>query len=276
MISELHIQTALREQRTYLKKAYFTTPFKIADITENKKAAKLTLMLMSSSPGILNGDDYRIKIEIAQNTHLELQTQSYQRIFTMQESASQTMEVRLASGATFQYVPHPAVPHKASNFTSKNKIFLEENCTLIWGEILTCGRKLNGEVFSFTKYHNLTQIYLRNKLIIKENLLVQPAAFNVNKLGQMEGFTHQASLIFINEKVAIEKLITQISQEFNQENIVFGISLLPVNGFLVRLLGQKGEVLFDCLKNIAQFLEREHPAEIIKACTPELPEVYAN
>src|ERR1700712_3671256 len=118
MIAELHIQTALRDGKTYLKKAYHTTPFKIANITEDKSKHELHLMLMSSSPGILDGDEYKIKIDVAEGSSLSLHTQSYQRLFNTKDSASQSMEVYMENQSSFVYMPHPSVPHKSSSFVS--------------------------------------------------------------------------------------------------------------------------------------------------------------
>jgi len=49
MIATLHIQTDWKEGRTRLKNSFCTPPFKVANITENKKDSVLQLMLMSSS-----------------------------------------------------------------------------------------------------------------------------------------------------------------------------------------------------------------------------------
>jgi urease accessory protein len=252
MICTLHIQTACANNTTYLKNCYCTTPFKVANITEDKKDPTLRLMLMSSSPGILDGDDYRLKIEVAENCSLQLHTQSYQRLFTMKEKACQQMEVHLAKDAAFCFIPHPAVPHEASDFTAKNSIFLSGNGSLIFGEILTCGRKLNGEVFLFSKYHTITEIFIHNKLVIKENLLMQPATINVNAIGQLQGYTHQASLIYLDEKADIKKIMAMVYELLSsQKEISVGVTAAPVNGLIVRILGQKAEQLFDCLKMIA-------------------------
>ncbi len=256
MIACLHIQTALRDNITYLKKVYCTTPFKVADITEDKKAGQLELMLMSSSPGILDGDEYEIKIEVEKDCSLRLQTQSYQRLFNMKKGAVQNTVIHLDENASFCFIPHPSVPHEESTFSATNKIFLSNNCSLIFGEILTCGRKLNGEVFLFSKYHNLTEIYLNDKLIIKENLLIQPSTINVNTIGQMEGYTHQASLIFLNMQAPIKMINELITEQLMQtKDIAFGVTAAPVNGIIVRILGQKAEQLFDCLKKIAAVLQ---------------------
>ncbi len=258
MIATIHIQTAVRDHSTYLKNAYFTTPFKVANITEDKTSRRLQLMLMSSSPGILDGDQYQFTIELEEGCSLQLHTQSYQRLFTMKQGASQAMEVFLSPHSSFCFLPHPSVPHTASVFKSTNKIYLEDNCSLLLGEIVTCGRKLNGEIFTLSKYHTITEVFLRNKLVIKENLLIEPAAIDVNAIGQLEGYSHQASLVYLHSTTPVKPLIEQLIQLLTGENeIDFGITEAPVNGIVIRILGNKAEQLYDCLKTIATYLPQE-------------------
>lgn len=253
--TNLHIKIAAESGISYLKNCYCTTPLKVLNISEDKQAPALQLMLMSSSPGILDGDAYDIKIELDKNSSLKLHTQSYQRLFTMQNYATQKMHIRLAKNAAFTFIPHPVVPHVKADFTARNNFFLEDDCSLIFGEIITCGRKLNGEIFQFSKYHSVTEIFINNKLVIKENLLMQPLLFNLNTIGQLQGFTHQASLIYLNENVIIKPIIMHLLELLSTQNdISAGISMAPVNGLIVRLLGQKAEQLFDCLKMIGDFL----------------------
>ena len=259
MIANLHIQTALRDNITYLKQVYYTPPFKVANITEDKMSGQLELMLMSSSPGILDGDEYHIKIDMEQDCSLQLQTQSYQRLFNMKKGAVQNTDVHLAENAAFYFIPHPSVPHEESVFTAKNKIYLTDNCSLIFGDILTCGRKMNGEVFMFSKFHNLTEIFLNNKLIIKENLLIEPLNINVNSIGQLEGYTHQATLIFLNGNTSMKIVTAALNEMLMQyKEILFGVTAAPVNGVIVRILGQKAEQLFDCLKKISSVLQNNY------------------
>lgn len=252
MICKLHIQTRLSGHRTILKNSFCTTPFKLANITKNKQAKELHLMIMSSSPGILDGDAYELKFELEAGSNLHLQTQSYQRLFNMKQSAAQSTEVYLQEGSLFCYLPHPTVPHKASSFTAINKIYLNKKCTLIFGEVLTCGRKLNGEVFSFSRYQNLTEIFLCNKLVIKENLVMQPALIDPLAIGQLENFTHQGSMLFLDEAVDMKILKAAIIELLApQQDLVMGISETPVNGLVIRMLANGAEQLHDCMKEIA-------------------------
>jgi urease accessory protein len=234
----------------------------VADITQDRSQSALELMLMSSSPGILDGDVYRMQIALAAHTALNLHTPAYQRLFTMKQGACQELTVHLAAGAAFRYIPHPVVPHKGARFKARNKIFMSPNCSLVWGEELTCGRKLNGEVFDFSEYHSLTEIYLQDKLTVKENLLIRPAAMDIGALGQMEGYTHQASLVFLQEKAPVDHLIATCSQLLSRLPLVFGITALPAQGLLVRLLGHQGEVLFQALQALARLLPTHQPQEI--------------
>ena len=251
-MAELDIQTGLRNDKTFLKSVFHTQPFKLADITEDRSGKTLRLMMMSSSPGILDGDEYKIKIHLEQGCSVVLETQSFQRLFHMKSGASQEMEVKMDRGSSFVFLPHPSVPHESSVFTSKTKIYLSGECSLTWGEVLTCGRKLSGESFLFSKYHNLTEVFINNKLVVKENLLMAPKLIDVNAIGQLEGYTHQASFIFINESLKTSSAIAGINQVLNEEKgLCFGVSTLPVNGVIIRLLGYKGEQLHTLLKHLA-------------------------
>jgi urease accessory protein len=256
MNAQLHIQVADRDGCSYLKKAYFTTPFKVANITEDKTAQQLHLTLMSSSPGVLDGDLYNLKIEVEENCSLQLHTQAYQRLFHMKDGASQSLQVDVADNAGFCFLPHPSVPHEQSIFTAHSNFYLHQNSQLIFGEILTCGRKLNGESFLFSKYHSITSVFINQKLVIKENLLMQPSFINVHAIGQLEGFTHQASMIYLQPAVDCKALQISIIELLSAEkNIELGVSIAPVNGLIIRLLGHGAEQLYDCLLLINNLLQ---------------------
>jgi urease accessory protein len=255
MIANLHIQASCYEGKTYLNKSYNTPPFKIADITEDKKAGILQLMLMSSSPGILDEDEYFLKIELDEYCNMQLHNQSYQRLFNMKKGAKQFTEIYLADNSSFAYLQHPAVPHEQSVFIATNNIYLGNHCNLIWGEVLTCGRKGNGEIFQFSKYHSSTSIFINKKIVVKENLLMQPSTINPFAIGQLEGYTHQASLILLDKKINTNELKNIVQDHLQaHEGISFGVSSAPVNGVIIRILGNKAGQLFQLLQSLANLV----------------------
>jgi urease accessory protein len=221
------------------------------DVTENQEKETLELMIMSASPGILDGDEYRIRILLAEGTSLHLKTQAYQRLFQMEGGASQSMEVVMEKNASLIYLPHPTVPHRGSSFIARNKIHMAEGSSLVWGEVLSCGRKLSGESFQYSCFHSITEIHRENRLVVKENLMMAPGTMDYSVIGQMEGYSHQATLICIHEDLRVEDLISETGSYLAETGFLFGASMLPVNGFILRLLGNRGEQMFDCLRHLS-------------------------
>ena len=264
MIAELQIKVTASGSASFLQNSYCTTPLKVMNITEERNSKQLHLMLMSSSPGILDGDRYNIKIDVAENASLHLHTQAYQRLFQMKGEAKQQLNVDIANGASFVFLPHPSVPHRQSSFVSRNTFYLGNYNLFIFGEVLTCGRKLNGEAFLFTKYHSITEVYSHNKLVIKENLLMQPATINVQAIGQLEGYTHQASMIYLEENIDVKNLQSLIIQLLVAEkNIEMGITTAPISGLIIRLLGNGAEQLYNCLQRIYTLIKTNNKVHYV-------------
>src|SRR5690349_10350123 len=102
--ADIHIQALVKKRKTILKSSFASHPFKIMDITEDKRGLELCLMLMSSSPGVLDEDCYNITVELEREAFVRLETQSYQRLFQMKKGASQQVEIRMQEGACFYYL----------------------------------------------------------------------------------------------------------------------------------------------------------------------------
>lgn len=274
MINRLNIIGGYKDGRSYLKDAFFTRPFRLANISEDKTDPALYLMVQNSSPGILDKDHYDINIQMESNSKLLLDSQSYQRLFNMKEGAKQDMDVSLFTGSTFSYVQHPIVPHELSIFKAHNVIRMEDNCSLTLSEIITCGRKHSGEVFKYSKFQNLTEIYHNDKLVLKDNVLLQPQLADIHTLGQMEGYTHQGTLIHINTGVHdMESIIKDAFANMeSEEDIAFGISQPFSTCMMVRILGNGGEQMFNAFRRIQKEIwtsEKNVFADISKKETVE-------
>lgn len=251
-MQKYRLKTGLREQ-TILKDVYFTPPFNLVEVRENKKNPLLEMMVMSSSPGILNDDFYDITIEVIDGSSLNLQTQSYQRIYVSEKGTNQIMRVSVGENAYFSHAPHPVVPHKGARYKAINTIHITKSSTLLWSEILTCGRKYMAgeELFLFKKHHAITEIYREDALIYKDNLYIVPDEINLKEFGQYETYTHQGSLFFITPETDVEERMEKISHRFSQEkDISYGISKVLDNAYVLRVLGNEGEQLYKLFTEI--------------------------
>ncbi|AWG20568.1 hypothetical protein FFWV33_02980 [Flavobacterium faecale] len=255
MISKVTIESVEKRGITELKSVFCLTPFKVVEVREDKKNPLLELMLMSSSPGVLDNDELSFDYLIAENCQVEMTTQSFQRLFTMENSAVQKTNVVVKENAFLSYLPQPTVPHKDSNFKSVNTIHLEKNAAVVWGEIFTCGRKLKDEIFQFTQFQSLTKIIQEEKLVYFENLFLNPTKRNPLNIGQYEGFTHQLSLVYIDDACDIPDLKKQLDSFLEDKQCTFGISETATNGLSIKILDFKAEKLLTLMKQLTQIIK---------------------
>lgn len=257
MDSRLHIIAGHKAGKSYVKDLFVSPPFRVVSVGQRKSDNKLYQIIMSSSPGILDGDRYQLDIELEKGSALQLQSQSYQRLFNMKDEAVQQLNISMEDDTSFAYVPHPVVPHEDSNFKSKAKINIGENSQVIMGEIITCGRKHYGELFKLKKFQNLTEIYHKDKLRVKDNVLIQPDLIPIKSIGNLEEYTHQGTLIFYSTKEDLDKndlieiIYTQIESQHEME---IGISVMEDNGFIIRALGNGGEVMYNFFLKVQEIL----------------------
>lgn len=258
MDSRLHIIAGFKYGKSYVKDLYVSLPFRVVSVGQRKNDNKLYQMVMSSSPGILDGDHYHLDIDLEQGSSLQLQSQSYQRLFNMKDKAVQELSICMEDDTSFAYVPHPVVPHEDSNFKSVAKIHIGKNSQIIISEIITCGRKHYGEVFKLKRFQNLMEIYHEEKLVIKDNVLIEPDRIPINSIGNLEQYTHQGTLIFYSTKdnVKKEELVEMIvaKAEIHENEMEIGVSAMENNGFVIRALGHGGEVMYNFFVQVQEIL----------------------
>jgi len=275
-MGNLYIKTGFKKGKSYLMDSYVSVPFRITNVGQIKEDGCLYMMLGSSSPGLLDTDNHEIDINVEENSRFQLQTQSYQRLYNMKKGSSQITKVKLAPNSAFCYVPHPIVPQENSIFRNHTIIHLEKNCELILSEIITCGRKnsefispdreIFGEIFKFTYFQNVTEICFNDLLILKDKIILEPQVVPVDTVIQLEGYTHQATFIYLNtgnSSVAYELIAEILKIMEYEENISFGVSEMAANGFVLRVLGNGGEQLFNCFQQIQNFLWERKEAPIV-------------
>ena len=82
-----------------------------------------------------------------------------------------------------------------------------------------------------------------------------PSTTDMTGMGQLQKFTHQATLIFLNEHVAVDVLKPEVLSLLQQyENIHAGLTRPAFNGLLIRVLGQQAEQLLDCLQHLSKLI----------------------
>ncbi|OOF88724.1 urease accessory protein [Rodentibacter ratti] len=271
MNSKLKLSTKLAQNgKTQLADYFATPPFKVMVLPHYSGIWQrgLNAMQMSSSPGVLAGDLLDIQISLAKSTALSLHTQAFTRVQTMNEneSAEQITQINLAEGSRLFYLPHPLVLHKDSAFKQKTLIEMQPNSELIYGEIVAIGRVLNNERFAFRQFSSHVKI---NKLqhdgkkypLVSDCIQWLPSSMHLTALSQMENYSHQGSLVYLNlakSAVELKGILQAIHAHIAEEKtMLVGASLLNRDGIIVRVLGHRANQIQDLFYHLAKYFQQE-------------------
>lgn len=257
MLSNLKLSVGIANNRSYIKDLFVDKPFRVVSVGQYATDESLHLMLMSVSPGILDGDHYILDVRVEDGASVDLETQSFQRIFKMNGKAVQDMDVCLGRSTRFFFIPHPVVPHVSSSFVNKTRVVKGFDSVFVMSEIITCGRKLSGEIFKYELFQNLLEVFDENgRLIFKDNVLLRPQLMQLSGIGMLEGFSHQGALVcLLQNRESAEALAERIHEMLDsREELSTGISLLATPGFILRALGHSGETLFSIFTEVKEMI----------------------
>lgn len=251
--SELYIRVKTDNGLTCLEDYYFTAPLKIAKPFYDEKKGIMIMIIMSASAGIMEGDRYRIRLELGAGARLALYGQSYTRIHRMPEGrAGQVNQFFLAAGAFLDYAPKPTIPYAGSSFQSFSECHLESGSAFLYSEIIACGRVRRGERFAFREYGNCSKVYYQGDLIFLDHQVLAPGCRDLEGIGCFEGYTHQATLAFFCDNFDDQLLERLFNILIKTNDIEFGLTKTNRFGLIVRILGSSADYLDSTLAALKQ------------------------
>lgn len=105
---------------------------------------------MSSSGGILRGDDHRIEVAVRGGAAARVTTQGATRVYGMDGGeASQSIRAEVFEGAYLELAPDPIIPYGGSRFSQDTEIVMHEGAAAVCTEVVTSGRVAMGESFEY-------------------------------------------------------------------------------------------------------------------------------
>lgn len=252
MESAIKVNAEREGHKTVLKESYHSAPYKLTYYGSPTFHEHLEMIIMSASPGVMDGDILTIDVHAKEEAELKVFTQSFNKVHPMKEGATQLTTVHVDNDAILQYIPHPITPFKDSIFLAKNEIHLQKEGVLIWGDIICSGRVHMKESFVFTQLHSITKIFRDRKLIFIDNQFLSPAKQPIQKMLFFEGYTHQATLLFSSSFAKDLKLELDEILAHEYEDITYGFTQAADDVVIFRALGNNGELLYDFLLMLGQ------------------------
>lgn len=193
-MSRLYLRAENRNGRTVITESSFTSPLKAArpfyhdDYTE--------VMMMSASAGMLEGDEFDIRIHVCSGAFLKFTAQSFDKIFNCSSGGRVVRKVKInvESGGRLLYMQPPAIPFAGSCFYGETDVRIHSDSVLIMQDVLSCGRVAMNEKFMFDEYRSRLSVKKDGKLVFLDNIRLSPGEINLSGTGFYEGSTHSGTM----------------------------------------------------------------------------------
>jgi urease accessory protein len=203
-----------------------------------------TIYLIHVGGGYVNGDEYLTSIQLEDGAEMSVTTQSSTKVYrTPSAPVLQKTDIRLGKESVLEYIPDPLIAYQDAKFIQQTTVHLEEDSTLIYSDIITPGWAKDGRLFQYDWIRSKLEVYKEERMIVYDHLLLEPDE-EFDGLMQMDGFTHIGMFLVIDQRVDkkwINTLYEMLSTE--EADVSFGLSKLPDNGCIIRVLGYQSYVI---------------------------------
>lgn len=193
-MSRLYLRAENQDNRTVITECFFTSPLKTAVPFYHKDFTEV--MMMSASAGMLEGDEFDIRIHVCSGASLKFTGQSFDKIFRCSEGGKITRKVKInvESGARLIYQQQPAIPFAGSRFKGETDVRLHSGSVFVIQDVLSCGRAAMEEEFEFSEYRSRLSVKKNGKLIFLDNVRLSPDETDLSGTGFYEGYTHSGMM----------------------------------------------------------------------------------
>ncbi len=207
------------------------------------------VFIISNSGGILQGDRYTMEFVVEPHACAHITTQAATKIHEMDANyAAQTQEIRLEEGAYLEFLPDMVIPFRHARFHTSTRIKIAPSATLLYSEILTCGRQYyrEGEVFQFDVFSSTVRAErLDDTELFVEKFVIEPQRAAVPRLGIMGEFTVFGNVILLTPPEHADAIHGQVEAVWNhEEQWAAGASRLPNDaGLVYKVVGKESSVV---------------------------------
>lgn len=258
--SKLRLEVTHAQDKDQLSHVEFTAPFKIMKPFYDKKG-KMSIMVMSSSAGVMSGDRQEISVNIGTGASCRVYSQSYDKIHKMEDGYGKRrtiMEVK--RGGSLAYSPLPTIPYEGSKFQSETEIYLEdESARLVYSEILSAGRVARGERFAYERYDSSVRVYVgaergARELVYYDVARYRPKEMEMGGFCIQEGWTHQSMMLLCHMEVSEAQREEMWEKIEAMEGMEGGLTQTESGAVVVRLFGNTGEGLEKAQAHLLEIL----------------------
>ncbi|VVC05738.1 Urease accessory protein UreD [uncultured archaeon] len=245
------------DSKTYIKSLLSKAPFLIqkAIYPDTSYPHFAHIYMMSSSGGILQGDEQKIDVVVGRNSAARITTQSATKIYRMEDGyASQYINIHNQEGSYLEFFPHQIIPFKSSRFYQEVNLEVADNAILIYSEIISAGRIASGEKFDFDLCFLRTSAH-RNGMLQFTDVMSLNQKDKLNLESVFGGKTIFSTVYIIGNSIQIESIVDEINSATKNDSLLASCSSLPYDsGVIVRILADSVSEILSLTESMANIL----------------------
>ncbi|HKU32733.1 MAG TPA: urease accessory protein UreD [Candidatus Nitrosotalea sp.] len=242
-----------KNSKTYVKSLMSKAPFLIqkAMYPDSDYPKFAHIYMMSSSGGILQGDEQKIDIVMGKNSKGRITNQSATKIYKMEDGyASQYINIHGQEGSYLEFVPHQIIPFKSSRFYQEVNLEVDKNAILIYSEIISAGRVASGEKYDFDLCFLRTSACRNNQILFTDVMSLnhkdKPYLEAV-----FEGKGAFSTVYILGISISTERIMEEINLATKNTSILASCSSLPNDcGIIMRILADSASEIITLTESI--------------------------
>lgn len=257
----LRIILEKKNNRTTINEIYYDGVSKVSPTISLDNEKIPCYFLIHLGGGYLEGEVCDNYIELKDNCRSIITTQTPTIAYKCEGgiSSKQFTTIKLGENSVVEYILDNTILFKNSMFEQYTDVYMKESSTFIYTDGITSGWSPDREKFKYKFMRMRNRVFIDNKIVLLDNLILKPNIQEMHEIGLMEGYTNYGTAIVIDRRIN-EKFVEELREEVEKLNldIKFAISIIEVNGFVIRVLGnftqdiQKS--IYLCINHIRQKL----------------------
>ena len=200
--AEAYARFQIRNNQTCMIDRYATAPLKWSKTFLDGKHGAVYLYLQDVSPGMLDGDHYRVQIELEPGCDVSIRTTTYGKIHPCPHHGIQLDQTIRLREARLSYCPEPMIPYTDARLRSTTMIDLDLKSQLFWTESWAPGRVHKGESFDYAEVSSELTILRDGNYLVWDPFSFRPNIHSSKEKGAWETFSHCGSIWIIDPQAA--------------------------------------------------------------------------
>lgn len=217
--------------------------------------------LLHLGGGYVEGEIYQNLIELKKDAKAIITTQAPTKVYKCEknkEAACQKTIIKMEENSVLEYISDSVILYKNAVYNQDTTIYMDKKSTLIYTDGITAGWSPDGTKFQYDSVKLKNKIYINNKLLLLDNLQLNPSKYDVTGIGILEGYINFGTMVIINENMDesyVEKA-RRIIDDLNLD-IKYGVSMLENSGIIIRILGNLTQDIQNAIDAVHYYLREE-------------------